>query len=198
MVPSKRCQAALRTTEVIMKLALVICLARVNSRNSCLLPPTLSFVISRPPPPIPPLPRLPLISSSPSAALSYAFLSLFVHLFYLFPFSLALFSANRKHPPSFLPHLPPRRFLRSALRLLCPASLFQPPPPSFFSLPASSLPAYCLNRSARLRRLIASPPRLPNPPGEKAFHSDSEHYYKHITHLLCRARMPFTARRKQQ
>lgn len=91
-----------------------------------------------------------------------------VRLFYLFSFSLALFSANRKHPPSFLPHLPPRRFLRSARRLLCPASLFQsprtPPPPSFFSLPASSLPAYCLIRSARLRRLIASPPPAPQPP----------------------------------
>lgn len=161
MVPSKRCQAALRTTEVIMKLALVICLARVNSRNSCLLPPTLSFVISRPPP----LPPLHLIASSPSAALSFAFLLPLArslpHLFYLFSFLPTLFSANRRHPPSFLPHLP--SLGSPVFSALLPSSSSPTPPPCFF--PSSLLP----HSLGTLTPSDCSTPRLstPTPPVKK-------------------------------
>lgn len=113
-----------------------------------------------------------------------------VRLFYLFYFRwhFSLLIANTLLPSS-------HTFLRgaSSARLSVfsaqlPSSSPPPNPPSFFSLPASSLPAYCLIRSARLRRLIASPPPAPQPPPPvKKLSTRILNIITSILHIYCAA-----------
>lgn len=131
MLPSKRCQAALRTTEVIMKLAFVICLPVSTPKNNCTLPPTLSSVT--------PHPHFLLFFLSlphlPQHFLMHFFIGAFIYFYFYFFFRqhFSPLIANSLLPSS-------HTFLHdaSSARLLFPASLFQPSSPS--CSPSSLLP----------------------------------------------------------